>query len=90
MNLSKIIIKIEKTRRRLYNAGHNGNTEKTLKISQELDLLINEYLKLKGEAATMLGSCSAINSVSDKENAVSSIYYNQFSSKINELAYKQD
>ena len=71
MNLSKIIIKIEKTRRRLYNASRNGNNEKILKISQELDLLINEYIKLKGEPTTLQESCWVINSVPNKENAAS-------------------
>ena len=76
MNLAKIIIRIEKTRRRLYNAGHNGNAKKILKISQELDLLINEYFKLKGESTTLQESCWVINSVPNKKNNVSSAYCN--------------
>ena len=70
MNLAKIIIKIEKTRRRLYNAGYNGNTKKILKISQELDFLINEYFKLKGEPTTLQESCWEVNRVPNKDNAV--------------------
>ena len=88
MNLAKIIIKIEKTRRKLYNEGHNGNPKKLLKISQELDLLMNEYFKLKGETTTLQESCSVINSVPDKESTVSRICYDQQYPESNDLAYQ--
>ena len=57
MNLVKIIIKIERTRRNLYNEGYKGNPEKLLKISRKLDLLMNEYFKLKGELTLIQESC---------------------------------
>ena len=88
MCIAKLIIKIEKTRRRLYAAGHNGNSKKLLKISQELDILINEYFKLKGEPTALQESCSVINSVPDKENNVSRICYDQHYPELNELAYR--
>ncbi|ACV61741.1 hypothetical protein Dtox_0836 [Desulfofarcimen acetoxidans DSM 771] len=79
MNLAKIIIKIEKTRRKLYNARYNGDPNKLLKISQELDILLNEYFIFKGELIT---SHPEVNSVPPKENAVS----NQSPTELNELA----
>ena len=62
-NFVKLILRIEKTRKRLYKAGHSGNTKKMLKISQELDLLINDYLKLKGEPTTLQENCLLTNSI---------------------------
>ena len=47
MEINRIIIKIEKTRRRLYNLDYNNNKEKALEISNELDILLNQYYKLK-------------------------------------------
>ena len=47
VEINRIIIKIEKTRRRLYNLDYNNNKEKALEISNELDILLNQYYKLK-------------------------------------------
>ncbi|ACV63975.1 hypothetical protein Dtox_3236 [Desulfofarcimen acetoxidans DSM 771] len=86
MNLAKIIIKIEKTRRKLNNVGRN-NPEKLLKVSQELDILMNQYFKLKEDKTTSQENyCQEINYVPHKENEVSYIYCDQSSTKLNKLA----
>ena len=47
MEISGIIIEIEKIRRRLYSLEYNNNKEKALEISNKLDILLNQYYKLK-------------------------------------------
>ena len=48
MELPKLIIKIEKTKRKLYKTSVI-NPDKLLKVSRELDILINKYYILKGK-----------------------------------------
>ncbi|WP_066639786.1 aspartyl-phosphate phosphatase Spo0E family protein [Desulfolucanica intricata] len=46
MELSKLIIKIEKTRKKLYKAS-TTNSKNLILISRELDILINQYYRLR-------------------------------------------
>ncbi|MFZ5649960.1 MAG: aspartyl-phosphate phosphatase Spo0E family protein [Bacillota bacterium] len=44
MTMPWLLVRIERLRRRLHDS---GNPEKRLKISQELDKLLNQYYRLK-------------------------------------------
>lgn len=48
MTTAQLLIRIERTRRRLYEAPANDKKTK-LRLSRKLDILLNEYYRQKGK-----------------------------------------